>query len=196
MSCTTVLVGKRASNDNSTMISRTDDGRFDVKKTIVVDPKKQPKRYRSKISHLEIQLPDDPMRYTACPSVDGKKGIWAATGINEAGVGMSATETLTSNARVLSADPLVRYIPAKGRQKEVPGGIGEEDIVVLVLPYIHSAREGVRRLASLLEEYGTYESNGIAFNDENEIWWMDTIGGHHWMATRGEERDMGGHRHK
>lgn len=157
MSCTTVLVGKRASNDNSTMISRTDDGRFDVKKTIVVDPKKQPKRYRSKISHLEIQLPDDPMRYTACPSVDGKKGIWAATGINEAGVGMSATETLTSNARVLSADPLVRYIPAKGRQKEVPGGIGEEDIVVLVLPYIHSAREGVRRLASLLEEYGTYE---------------------------------------
>ena len=184
MSCTTVLVGKRASNDNSTMISRTDDGHFDVKKTIVVEPSKQPRKYKSKISHLEIQLPDDPMRYTACPSVDDKHGIWAATGINAAGVGMSATETLTSNARVLSADPLVELQPAKGRKKEVPGGIGEEDIVVLVLPYIHSAREGVLRLASLLEEYGTYEMNGIAFNDENEIWWMDTIGGHHWIATK------------
>ena len=85
MSCTTVLVGKRASNDNSTMIARTDDGHFDVKKTIVVEPKKQPKKYKSKISHLEIQLPDDPMRYTACPSVDNKRGIWAATGINAAG---------------------------------------------------------------------------------------------------------------
>ena len=152
MPCTTVLVGKRASNDNSTMISRTDDGNFDVKKTVVVEPDKQPRKYKSKISHVEIQLPDDPMRYTACPSVDRKNGIWAASGINAAGVGMTATETLTSNPRVLSADPLVEYKPAKGRSKEVPGGIGEEDIVVLVLPYIHSAREGVIRLGSLLEE--------------------------------------------
>ena len=30
MSCTTVLVGKKASNDGSTMIARTDDGFFDV----------------------------------------------------------------------------------------------------------------------------------------------------------------------
>ena len=184
MSCTTVLVGKRASNDNTTMISRTDDGHFDVKKTIVVEPEKQPRKYKSKIAHLEIELPDNPMRYTGCPSVDTKNGVWATTGINEAGVGMSATETLTSNPRVLSADPLVEYKPAKGRQKAVPGGLGEEDFVVVVLPYIHSAREGVVRLGSLLEKYGTYESNGIAFNDENEIWWLDTIGGHHWIATK------------
>ncbi|MBR4185096.1 MAG: C69 family dipeptidase, partial [Clostridia bacterium] len=39
MSCTTVLVGKNASNDHSTMIARTDDGFFDVKKMIVVEPK-------------------------------------------------------------------------------------------------------------------------------------------------------------
>ena len=185
MSCTTVLVGKKASNDNSTMIARTDDGHFDVKKLVVVEPKKQPGKYRSVLSHLEIELPDNPMRYTACPSVDKKDGIWAATGINAAGVGMTATETITSNPRVLAADPLVEYKKAKTRkEKDVPGGIGEEDIVVLVLPYIHSAREGVLRLASLLETYGTYESNGIAFNDENEVWWMETIGGHHWMAKR------------
>ena len=185
MPCTTVLVGKNASNDHSTMISRTDDGFFDVKKLIVVEPKDQPKKYKSVISHVEIELPENPMRYTSCPSVDPKHGIWAATGINAANVGMTATETITSNPRVLAADPLVEYQKAKSRkEKDIPGGIGEEDIVVLVLPYIHSAREGVLRLAELLEKYGTYESNGIAFNDENEVWWLETIGGHHWMARR------------
>ena len=185
MACTTMLVGKAASNDHSTMIARTDDGHFDVKKLIVVEPKDQKRKYKSVISHLEIELPDNPMRYTACPSVDPKEGIWAATGINAANVGMTATETITSNPRVLSADPLVEYQKAKSRrEKDIPGGIGEEDIVVLVLPYIHSAREGVLRLGSLLEQYGTYESNGIAFNDENEVWWLETIGGHHWIARR------------
>ena len=185
MPCTTVLVGRKASNDGSTMIARTDDGHFDVKKLIVVSPKDQPKKYRTKKSHLEIELPDEPLRYTACPSVDPKDGIWAATGINEANVGMTATETITSNPRVLAADPLVEYRKAKTRrEKDVPGGIGEEDIVVLVLPYIRTAREGVLRLAKLLEQYGTYESNGIAFNDDREVWWLETIGGHHWMARR------------
>ena len=95
-----------------------------------------------------------------------------ACGVNEAQTGMTATETITSNPRVLGADPLVE------------NGIGEEDIVSLVLPYIHNAREGVQRLGELLETYGTYEMNGIAFSDQNEIWWMETIGGHHWIARR------------
>ncbi|MBP5221940.1 MAG: C69 family dipeptidase [Lachnospiraceae bacterium] len=185
MACTTILVGKKASNDGSTMIARTDDGHFDVKKMIVVEPAKQPRTYKSVISHLTIELPDNPMRYTACPDVDKSKGIWAAMGINAANVGMTATETITSNPRVLAADPLVEYQKAASRSvKDTPGGIGEEDMVVLVLPYIKTAREGIIRLASLLETYGTYESNGIAFNDENEIWWLETIGGHHWIARK------------
>ena len=185
MSCTTVLVGAKASHDGSTMIARTDDGHFDVKKLIVVNPKDQPRKYRSKKSHAVVELPDNPMRYTSCPTVDPTYGVWAATGINEAQVGMSATETITSNPRVFAADPMVVYKKAKTRkEKDVPGGIGEEDFIVLVLPYIRSAREGVLRLAELLEKYGTYESNGIAFNDEHEVWWMETIGGHHWIARK------------
>ena len=167
------------------MIARTDDGHFDTKKLVVVRPRDQKRRYKSVLSHVTVELPEAPLAYTACPSVDPANGIWAATGINAAGVGMTATETITSNPRVLAADPLVELKkPKYRREKEVPGGIGEEDIVVLVLPYIRSAREGVLRLAELLEKYGTYESNGIAFNDEHEVWWMETIGGHHWMARR------------
>lgn len=115
MACTTVLVGKNASNDRSTMIARTDDGFFDVKKLVVVEPEKQTRKYKSVISHVEIELPDDPLRYTMCPSVDPKEGIWPATGINAANVGMTATETITSNPRVLSADPMVEYKKAAVR---------------------------------------------------------------------------------
>ena len=113
MACTTVLVGKRASNDNSTMIARTDDGHYDVKKIIVVEPKDQKKHYKSVNSHVEVDLPDAPMRYTMCPNVDTKEGIWPATGINTANVGMTATETITSNPRVLAADPYVDLVKAK-----------------------------------------------------------------------------------
>ncbi len=191
MACTTILVGKKASNDGSTMIARNDDGHFDVKKLIVVRPKDQPKKYKSKIAHLSVDLPDNPMSYTACPSVDPKDGIWAACGINSANVAMTATETITSNARVQGADPLVVYKKKDPEtNKEVIGGLGEEDFVTIVLPYIRSAREGVERLGSLLEKYGTYENNGIAFSDNNEIWWLETIGGHHWIAAKVKDEEI------
>lgn len=187
MACTTILVGKKASYDGSTMIARNDDspsGRFTPKKYVVVHPDEQPRKYISVLSHVEIDLPDNPMRYTAVPNAVEGDGIWAASGVNAANVAMTATETITSNPRVLGADPLVVYQPAKDGQEEIKGGIGEEDIVCLVLPYIRSAREGVKRLGSLLEQYGTYEMNGIAFQDAEEIWWLETIGGHHWMARK------------
>ena len=187
MPCTTILVGKNASYDGSTMIARNDDsgsGHFTPKKFVVIHPEEQPKLYQSVLSHVEVPLPENPMRYTAIPNAVEGKGIWAASGVNSAHVAMTATETITSNPRVLGADPLVVYQPAEGEKQEIPGGIGEEDIVCLVLPYIHSAREGVKRLGSLLEQYGTYEMNGIAFQDTDEIWWLETIGGHHWIARR------------
>lgn len=187
MACTTILAGKKATCDGATMIARNDDnpnGTFTVKKYRVVSPEEQPRLYKSVLSHVEIPLPDNPMRYTCTPNADPSiKGVWAAAGINEANVAMTATETITSNVRVLGADPLVEYEPAHDGQPEKAGGIGEEDIVVLVLPYIRSAREGVKRLGALLEEYGTYEMNGIAFADRDEVWYLETVGGHHWIAS-------------
>ena len=175
MPCTTILVGKKASYDGSTLMARNDDsqaGELNIKKCVVIKPEEQMKQYASVLSAFKMDLPEDPMRYTCVPNVKKDRGIWAGAGINEVNVAMSATETITSNPRVLGADPLCN------------DGIGEEDMVVLVLPYIHSAREGVLRLASILEKYGTYEMNGIGFQDVDEIWWLETIVGHHWIAKR------------
>ena len=193
MACTTILVGKDASYDGSTIVARNEDspgGQFEPKRMQVVLPKDQPRVYTSVESHLTIELPEEPMRYTSVPDAIEGHGVWAAAGFNELNVGMSATETITSNERVLGADPLVVYAPASGVEGEegyvpaCPGGLGEEDFVTLVLPYIKSAREGVERLGALLEKYGTYEMNGIAFSDVDEIWWLETVGGHHWIAKR------------
>ncbi len=193
MGCTTILVGRKASYDGSTIIARNEDsanGEFNPKRFVVIRPQDQPRRYHSMISGLTIDLPDDPLQYTAAPNADPSEGVWGEAGVNEANVAMSATETLTTNERVLGADPLVERVPAHGVEGEdgyepgVPGGIGEEDFLTIVLPYVRTAREGVRRLGSLLERYGTYEMNGVAFSDVHEIWWMETVGGHHWIARR------------
>ena len=127
MACTTILVGKKASYDGSTMIARNDDspsGAYMPKKFVVIHPEDQPKVYESVISHVKIELPENPMRYTAMPNAVKGEGIWAASGVNEAQVGMTATETITSNPRVLGADPLVTYQPKSDDQEEIAGGIG------------------------------------------------------------------------
>lgn len=174
--CTTILVGKNATIDGSTIISRNEDSSFGAcpKKFIVVEPKNQPRTYQAKLSKVKITLPPkrEALRYTCTPDAIGDKGIWGESGINSENVAMSATETITSNPRILGVDPLVE------------DGIGEEDMLTLVLPYVHSAKEGVLRLGSILEEYGTYEMNGIAFSDKDEVWYLETYGGHQWAAVR------------
>ncbi len=172
--CTTILVGKAASYDGSTLIARNEDAGTAVnpKKFVVVQPTDQPRDYHAKLSQFSITLPENPLRYTAVPDATDDAGIWGEAGVNEKNIAMSATETITTNPRVLGADPLVK------------DGLGEEDLLTITLPYITSARQGVLRVGQLLAKYGTYESNGIIFSDVNEIWYMETAGGHHWVAQR------------
>ena len=174
-SCTTILVGKKATFDGSTMMARDEDispGDYNPKKHILIKPEDQPRKYKSIISGIEIDLPENPLQYTSKPDVKKGGGIFGEAGINSLNIAMTATETITSNPMVLGADPLV------------DSGIGEEDFLTIILPYIKSAKEGVFKLGEFLEKYGTYESNGIGFQDENEIWWMETIGGHHFIAKK------------
>lgn len=173
--CTTILVGKKASLDGSTMIARSEDGGREIlpESFKVVLPEDQPRHYKSVLTDCEVELPGEPLRYTSVPDAHGKYGVWAAAGINEENVAMTATETITTNARIQGIDPLL-----------VDDGLGEEDFVTLTLPYIHNAREGVLRVGELLAKYGTYEMNGMAFSDKDEIWYLETIGGHHWAARR------------
>ncbi|MCG0677887.1 dipeptidase [Lactiplantibacillus plantarum] len=173
--CTEILVGKAASMDGLTIVARNEDGYGPINpiKFIVHEAHDQTNAsYTSVTTGVTVPLPDHAYRYTATPQADQSDGQYEEAGINELNVGMSATETTATNARVLGYDPLVH------------DGVDEEAMVTLVLPYIKSAKEGVQRLGALIEKYGTGESNSIAFNDHDDIWLFETAGGHHWGAVR------------
>lgn len=54
MACTTILVGKKATYDGSTMIARTEDLRYWAKKAVIIDPEDQPRTYTSVRERAEI----------------------------------------------------------------------------------------------------------------------------------------------
>ena len=66
---------EKASYNGATIIARNDDsgaGHFTPKKYVVIHPEEQPTIYQSVLSHVKIELPEHPMRYTAMPNaVDG-----------------------------------------------------------------------------------------------------------------------------
>ncbi|UQS85350.1 C69 family dipeptidase [Apilactobacillus apisilvae] len=173
--CTSILVGKKASIDGSTMIGRNEDSKATWPKHFVVNLRKEFKskqKFISKDNNFEMNLPKISYKYTSTPEWTDKYGKFEEDGINEYNVAMSATESAYANENVLGYDPLVK------------DGIGEEAMVTVVLPYIKSAREGVKRLGKIISKHGTCESNGILFSDKDEIWYLETGSGHHWVAMR------------
>lgn len=175
LSCTAILVGKDATVDGSTIIARNEDGYAPVGPkafTVRLANDNDQRVYHCSETGLDLKLPKHAYRYTCEPSEPSKHPTYEEAGINEKNVAMSATETTYSNQRFLGCDPLVN------------DGINEECMLTVVLPFINSAREGVERLGHLIEKYGTGQSNGIAFSDQNEVWYLETAGGHHWAAVR------------
>ena len=86
MPCTTILIGKKASYDGSTIVARNEDspsGEFCAKRLEVMKPEDQPRLYKSVLSHVEIPLPEAPVQYTYLPNSDTVEGIWGAYGVNE-----------------------------------------------------------------------------------------------------------------
>ncbi|MDO5738301.1 MAG: C69 family dipeptidase [Eubacteriales bacterium] len=175
-SCTTVLVGKKASIDGSIMIARTEDyhGPINPKTFVVHAPEQGENRtFFSENTKLTYELPNQALRYTATPSDDpNEAGNYASASINEANVATSSTESLYGNEKVLAYDPLI------------PGGVAEDAINDVVAPYIRSAREGVIYLGEMIKKYGSAEGNGILFADCEEAWYMEIPTGHHWVAVR------------
>lgn len=177
MACTTVVVGKKATIDGSTMVGRNVDtfGPYDPQRAIVVPANDhQTGQYVSGQNGYTFDYPKKAYRYQLVPNVDIKKeGVYGESGFNEKNVSMSATESFYANENALAYDPLV-----------TEGGIAEDSITIITLPYIDSARQGVEYLGHLVEESGSAEGNGVIFSDKDEIWYMELLTGHHWVARR------------
>lgn len=171
--CTSILIGKGATIDGTIIIGRNEDAKAAWPKRMEVHPHgSMPDRYVSRETKLEIPLPDNSAHYVATPEWTDKAGLFEENGINEYHVAMSATESAYTNELVLGFDPLVE------------GGLNEEAMVTVVLPYVKTAREGVARLGQLIAKYGTGETNGVLFADNDEAWYFESAGGHYWVAQR------------
>jgi Dipeptidase len=174
--CTTVLVGKNASIDGSTIIARNDDTPDPLSPHLFYMAPAVTGRHETLTSPLNgftAPLPANGYRHTAVPNIDpDKEGIYDESGINEKNVTMSATESVYGNEKALAYDPLVK------------NGLAEDTMQTMVLPFIDSARDGVRYLGALIAKYGSPEGNGVAFSDKNDVWYMEIVTGHHWVAVR------------
>lgn len=115
------------------------------------------------------------MKYTATYDAargDGSNGNFGAHGFNEVGVSMTGTVSATPNDKVLKADPLVK------------DGLPEASMIDLVLPRAKTAREGIEIVAKAIEEKGSAEGNIIMVADQKELWYMEILSGHQYIAIK------------
>ena len=121
--CTTIIVGRRATTDGSMIVARSDDWSAVVAKRLKVHPAKGqgPEEFVSFNNGFRCPLPKEALGYMGMPPYQ-YPDQWESAGFNTAGVGMSATESIFSSKKALTADPLV------------PNGLGEISINSVVLP--------------------------------------------------------------
>ncbi len=172
--CTTILIGREQMQDGSMIVARSEDWDGMLAKNLKVykDTDHGPTSFIAMDSPFRCyDLPEKALGYQALEPFH-LPGHWGSAGFNTAEVGMSATESIFSNDAALAVDPLIE------------NGVAENSVFNIVLPYIHTAREGVQRLGSLIEKYGISEGFGIGFVDKNEIWYLETACGHRWLACR------------
>jgi len=174
--CTTIIVGRDASADGSRIFGRTEDNHGLAVKKLEFIPFFSGEAdipFTDVYTGLNLSLPGTGVGYLCIPQAQAlNAGRWEEAAVNAHGVCLSATESIYGSEAALAADPLVE------------GGIAESAIPTLVMPYIKTALEGVKRLGELIGQYGSAESNAVAFADEDAIWYMEIYTGHQWAAVR------------
>lgn len=174
--CTTIIVGRDVSADGSFIFGRTDDTHTIGKIQIVSVPAAKadaPVVFVDAYNGFTMTLPQESCQYVMTPRAESvHTGIWAESALNEYDVAISATETIIAKPEALTADPYV------------PNGIAESNIPTLVIPYVKTAAEGIRRLGALVDQYGSAEGNGVVIADPKEAWYIEIYTGHQWLAIK------------
>ncbi len=176
--CTSVIVGEKATADGSFMIARSADSSALKAQHFVIHPAcdhPEGAMYRTKdhngATAFEYPMPAHAMRYTTVPNWQTQ--LHGAVGFNEAGVGLTGTESIFARDDALALDP---YNKATG--------ITEDDIPEVLLPRCRTAREACALLGRIIEEQGAGEGFGVGFADATDVWYLETGTGHQWIAHR------------
>ncbi|HEL1675476.1 TPA: C69 family dipeptidase [Streptococcus suis] len=182
--CSGFIIGKGLTTDGSILYGRTEDYPYPPnngahnKNYIVVPAAAYAKGDMLVDESFGFTAPHlaNEFKYTSTPDAargDGSNGNFGAHGFNEKGVSMTATVTAIPNKKVLAVDPLV-----------TAGGLGEAILIDYVLPRVTSAREGIELIAKTIDEKGSAEGNIIVIADKNEVWYMEILSGHQYVAIK------------
>lgn len=181
--CCGFIIGKGLTADGSVLYGRTEDYPYNPNygrqnKNYVVVPATTyadtDMLFDESTGFTYPHLPSE-MKYTATYDAirgDGSNGNFGAHGFNEVGVSMTATVSTAPNKNILKVDPLVQE------------GLAEAILIDLVLPRVHSAREGIELIAKVIDEKGSAEGNIIVVADQNELWYMEVLSGHQYVAIK------------
>ena len=175
--CTGMYVGRKVSEDGTTLLGRTvDTAPWTSAHMYVVTPRVEnaPGRiFRSWRNGFRWELPATTWKFVSTPRLRNLgRGRMDSACVNEKGVAITGTVTGRTDAKMLKVDPFVA------------DGTGEESLPGLLALCCDSARACVDLLAKVVAEKGHTGPEIYMFGDKDEAWYVEVYSGHQWAAVR------------
>lgn len=174
--CTGFVAGKKATADGSLISGRNEDISAAYNKVINVNPATKGEGtvwVEDPVNGYRAEVPASGCRWTMVNDVpEHGMGLYGEACMNDWGVSLTATVSTRVNETVMQFDPLLE------------NGLREAYVPSVVIPFAHTAREGVEILGKAIETYGSAQGNTVFFADRDEIWVMEIVAGHQWAAQR------------
>ena len=98
---------------------------------------------------------------------------YGEAGMNEKGVAVSATVSTDYNKAAEAADSL-----------NEDSGLCEISLNSVILMQADSARDGVEKLAKILDKHGAGECNSLTISDADEVWDFEILSGYQYVAVK------------
>lgn len=175
--CTAIYVGKNITTDGSVLLARCEDDGIERTPILkITAPQEfQSCRYKSKdwngTTDFQYPFPRNAFGMIHVPDwPHDNQHVRSCIGINEAGLTVSATQTIFASEKALSVDPYVT------------SGMTEDDLTNFLLQSNATADDAVDFLGKAIETEGVAEGMAAFIADKHHQWWFETGSGHQWMA--------------
>ena len=181
--CTGIYAGSEVTEDGATYFGRSEDFGPNYTKVFEVTPAATHAKGEmlTDVDNFSIEYPSVTYSYTIVRDLQEAwaeygfvKEPYAEAGMNEYGVSMSATVSTYDNSKVEAVDPLLYG----------EGGLTEMSLGTIILQSSKTAREAVETVAAIVDEYGAGECNAFFIADAKEVWFMEIVSGHQYVAVR------------
>lgn len=174
--CSAVYVGRDVSADGTTIIARCADTHPTTTFVYlnITEASNEAGRTVTGKNGFQYALPDETYRYVSVPrpAAFEKGHHWDSAAANENGLAVTATITGYLCPEALEADPYV------------DDGLSEDNIAGIVAACCGSSRDGIERIARIIDTQGSAEPNIFMVADQEECWYMEIYTGHQYAAVR------------